>query len=355
MFYHSLVSDWNHGNAHFLRGVATELLSRGHTVLIFEPENGWSYQNLVSEQGQQAVRDFQAAYPNLSSIWYDPSAINLDAALEHADAVIVHEWNRRGLIRRIVNHRKHSKYRVYFHDTHHRCASDPGSIGIENLRDFDGVLVFGESLRARYERNGWASRVWVWHEAADTRMFYPRERAARLGDLVWIGNWGDDERKRELSEFLFEPVRCLKLKGHVFGVRYPGEALSDLCTAGMQYGGWVANFRVPDLFSGFEMTVHIPRGPYRDQLPGVPTIRVFEALACGIPLVSAPWIDSENLFYAGKDYLVARTSGEMTEMLHELRENSRLRSELAEHGLRTIRSRHTCTHRVDQLLDILRQ
>ena len=42
MFYHSLVSDWNHGNAHFLRGVVAELQSRGHDVRVLEPEDGWS-------------------------------------------------------------------------------------------------------------------------------------------------------------------------------------------------------------------------------------------------------------------------------------------------------------------------
>ena len=36
-FYHSLQSCWNHGNAHFLRGVVRELASRGHDVTLFEP------------------------------------------------------------------------------------------------------------------------------------------------------------------------------------------------------------------------------------------------------------------------------------------------------------------------------
>ena len=40
MLYHSLVSDWNHGNAHFLRGVARELLRRGHQVVVHEPTDG---------------------------------------------------------------------------------------------------------------------------------------------------------------------------------------------------------------------------------------------------------------------------------------------------------------------------
>ena len=52
------------------------------------------------------------------------------------------------------------------------------------------------------------------------------------------------------------------------------------------------------------VTVHVPRRPYAQALPGIPTIRVFEALACGIPLVSAPWDDVEGLFRPGEDFLI---------------------------------------------------
>ncbi|HZX64373.1 MAG TPA: glycosyltransferase, partial [Myxococcales bacterium] len=94
------------------------------------------------------------------------------------------------------------------------------------------------------------------------------------------------------------------------------------------------------------------RGPYVRALPGIPTIRPFEALACGIPLVSAPWHDVERLFEAGKDYLVARDGNEMKQHLSALLRDSELRSRLAQHGLQTIRARHTCAHRVDELLEI---
>ncbi len=352
MFYHSLVSDWNHGNAHFLRGIASELLDRGHEVRIYEPRNGWSRRNLISEYGDQAIDEFGDYYPGLRSETYDPESLNLEAILAGADVVIVHEWNDPLFIHRLLNHPRTCQ--IYFHDTHHRCVSDPDFIGPE-LGKFDGILAYGESLRRHYEQRGWASRIWVWHEAADTRVFKPAPRSIQCGDLVWIGNWGDDERSRELEEFLFAPVRELKLRARVYGVRYPPEALRALCESGIQYAGWAPNYRVPRIFSGFNATVHIPRRPYREQLPGVPTIRVFEALACGIPMVSAPWDDCEHLFEPGRDYLIARNTAEMTAMLSELMRNANLRQELAAHGLATIRARHTCAHRVDQLLDIVRQ
>ncbi len=50
-FTHSLTSCWNHGNAHFLRGVLDELIERGHDVRAFEPANSWSLQNLIADHG----------------------------------------------------------------------------------------------------------------------------------------------------------------------------------------------------------------------------------------------------------------------------------------------------------------
>ena len=61
LFCHSLVSDWNHGNAHFLRGVVRELLARGHDVRVLEPPDGWSRQNLARRAGRgRAARRFAA-------------------------------------------------------------------------------------------------------------------------------------------------------------------------------------------------------------------------------------------------------------------------------------------------------
>src|SRR3982750_2423549 len=121
MFYHSMLSDWNHGNAHFLRGIATELLSRGHEVTVFEPHNSWSRQNLISQHGRQPIQKFHDAYPLLRSTLYDLETFDLDEALKGADLVLVHEWNDHGLVRRLGEHRSRAgDYRLFFHDTHHR-------------------------------------------------------------------------------------------------------------------------------------------------------------------------------------------------------------------------------------------
>lgn len=100
--------------------------------------------------------------------------------------------------------------------------------------------------------------------------------------------------------------------------------------------------------------MHVPRRPYAKALPGIPTIRVFEALACGIPLISAPWDDVEGLFTPGRDFLMVRDGREMRAALATLLEQPALAAELAAHGRRTIEERHSCAHRVDELLAICR-
>jgi spore maturation protein CgeB len=353
MFYHSLVSDWNHGNAHFLRGVAGELLDRGHRVSIFEPEDGWSRANLLAGYGDAPIEGFHAAYPGLESTPYRLDSLDLGRALEDADIVLVHEWNDPELVRRIGDHRaRHGGYRLYFHDTHHRSVTDPAAMAAFDLRHYDGVLAYGRVIRDLYLANGWARRAWTWHEAADVRLFRPQRGRAIEGDLVWIGNWGDGERTAEIREFLVEPVRALGLRARVYGVRYPREALETLCAAGIEYRGWLPNYCVPEVFGRFRVTVHIPRRPYATALPGIPTIRVFEALACGIPMVTAPWDDAEGLFSPGRDFLLARDGAEMRRQIAGLLDDEDAARAVARQGRCTIQARHTCAHRVDELLAI---
>ena len=355
LFYHSLVSDWNHGNAHFLRGIASELLTRGHSVEIFEPADGWSLRQLLHEQGHAALHEFAAAFPELSSTQYSLKRLDLERVLDGADVVLVHEWNDPELVRRVGAVMAGSSGRLFLHDTHHRCFSEQEALQAFDLRHYDGVLAFGRVIADRYLRNGWARFAWVWHEAADVRRFRPLRLASDkpIQDLVWVGNWGDDERGAELREFLIEPVARLRLRATVHGVRYPAAALQELHLAGIEYGGWIANHRVPEVFAQARCTVHVPRRAYASDLPGIPTIRMFEALACGIPLVSAPWEDTEHLFRADVDYLVARNGAQMTRHLRDLAADPQWTSGLASRGLQTILQRHTCAHRVDELLRIV--
>jgi len=354
LFTHSLFSDWNHGNAHFLRGIVRALTARGHAVDVWEPADGWSRANLLADHGQGALNAIAAAFPDLRSNLYRLKTLDLDRVLDGADVVIVHEWSDPALVAAINRRRAGgAPWRLLFHDTHHRSASAPEDMAAYALDAFDGVLAFGETIRTLYERRGWGRRAWTWHEAADTSVFSPRHGIEGEGDLVWVGNWGDGERTAELTEFLIEPVRKLGLTARIHGVRYPEAVRTALQGLGIAHGGWLPNHAVPEVFAAHRVTVHVPRRFYATQLPGIPTIRVFEALACGIPLITAPWDDAEGLFRPGEDYLVAANGADMMRLLRNVLADPDQARVLAESGRNTILARHTCTHRVDELLGIL--
>ena len=232
-------------------------------------------------------------------------------------------------------------------------VSAPHEMQAYDLSGYDGVLAFGETLSEVYRGWGWGDRVWTWHEAADVRRFHPPAEETQRDGLIWIGNWGDGERTEEIERFLLAPAQDAGLPLDIYGVRYPATALQTLERYGARYHGWAPNAAAPGLFADKLATVHVPRRYYSTILPGIPTIRVFEALACGIPLVSAPWDDAEGLFRPGNDYLVASNNEEMVAHLTNLHNLPDLRRALAASGLETILARHTCAHRVDELMGVL--
>jgi spore maturation protein CgeB len=373
-FAHSLRSDWNNGNAHFLRGLMRALGSMGHEVIVFEPRMEWSLENLLSESsGKDSLRQFAEVYPDLQISEYETVEVTHQTAwretLAGFDIVVVHEWNPPALAHTLLEMRLEMGYRMLFHDTHHRASSSPKQIQLFGVDRFDGVVAFGEVLRIVYREQFEITRVWTLHEAADTTVFRPWKRLAgsrfggaveerseapenRKQDVVWIGNWGDNERSEEIREFLLRPASKMPDRGFkVHGVRYPEEAQKELCAAGVRYGGYLANLNAPFVYAESRLTVHVPRQQYAREMVGIPTIRVFEALACGIPLISAPWRDVEELFREG-DMVFAANGEEMRCAMMRLLEHPEEAEAQAARGQETVLARHTCAHRAEELTAI---
>jgi spore maturation protein CgeB len=357
-FAHSIVSDWSHGNAHFLRGLARALGRRGHEVVCCERWRNWSVEELFADHGHGPIVEFARTFPDLEVRVYgawETILEDVEILTRGADLVVVHEFNDPRLVGALGHvRRRRNDFVLLFHDTHHRAVSATPEIMAMNLAAYDGVLAFGASLASVYREELGQERVWTFHEAADTSLFRPSD-AEKSDDVVWIGNWGDDERTAEVTEYLVDSARLLpELRFAVHGVRYPASGRAQIEAAGIEFRGWIANFRVPDAFARAKMTLHIPRGPYLDRLPGIPTIRPFEALACGIPLISTPWNDQEEIFRPGVDHLRVASPAEMRAEMLRLSQDEDARDRLAEAGLATILGGHTCDHRAEQLEEIYR-
>ena len=183
----------------------------------------------------------------------------------------------------------------------------------------------------------------------------PAERGARAATWSGSATGATASARAELRRVPARArSRALGLPLDIYGVRYPDDAQRTLAAHGVALPRLAAQLRARRRSSrAICVTVHVPRRFYVDALPGIPTIRVFEALACGIPLVCAPWDDAEGLFRPARTILVARDGAEMTRHLRALLPTiRRCARALAARGLATIRARHTCAHRVDELLAI---
>ena len=172
-------------------------------------------QNLAQDHGPAALDAWREAYPPLPLAVYDPARLDLDRVLDGADLVLVHEWNEPELVARIAAHRKSGgSYLLLFHDTHHRMVSAPEAIGATGSRRF--------RRRARLRRSPARSlspprlgtpSVHLARGRRSPRVSARGRKSPRQRDLVWIGNWGDDERTAELQEFLIEPVHVTRALG----------------------------------------------------------------------------------------------------------------------------------------------
>ena len=155
-FAHSWVSDWNHGNAHFLRGLARELSRLGHEVRCYEELGAWSLTSLVNFEGAAAIGaidDFRKIYPELNIHFYQRGSSFeefLDQELQDADFVIIHEWNDPEVVNAILQRKQKEGFHALLHDTHHRVYTSAHEILKFQLHRFDGVLAFGEAIRKIY-------------------------------------------------------------------------------------------------------------------------------------------------------------------------------------------------------------
>ncbi len=173
-----------------------------------------------------------------------------------------------------------------------------------DLAAYDGVLAFGEVIRADLPASAAGrQRAWTWHEAADTRVFrpLPGRRAARR---TWSGSATGatasaarscasscSARRGGCGLTGTDPRRALPAARRGCAIR----------RAGLRYRGWLANHRVPERLRRAPRDGPRARAaPTSQALPGIPTIRPFEALACGIPLISAPWEDAEGCSAPGE-------------------------------------------------------
>ena len=338
----SLSSSWGNGHATTWRALLRAFAARGHSILFLERDVPW-------------YRDHRdLGRPDYCRLrFYDPVE-GLDAwrdEIEAADAVIVGSYVPDGVaVARFVQ--KHARGVAAFYDidtpvTLAKLARDDFEYLTPDLiRGFDLYLSFtGGPTLARIERQFGSPMARALYCSVDPDA-YPVLDLPKRWDLSYLGTYSKD-RQPTLERLLIEPARRLPHR--------------RFCVAGPQYPadiGWPANVeRIEHLpptehsafYSASRFTLNVTRA---DMIAAgwSPSVRLFEAAACAVPVISDVWPGIETLLEPGKEILLA--SG--TEDVARLLEESGGEAGIGEAARERILGSHTADHRAAELEQHLR-
>ena len=358
-FTHSLASCWNHGNAHFLRGVLRELIACAATqVEAFEPGGSWSLRNLLDGPRRGRSRRLsRAPIPELSVAHSTTLTSIVEAAARRR------RRRDRARMERALARRRH-RPSAAARRAASRCCSTTRIIARSAIRRRSAPSTSTATTACSPSARRWPRSTAAGAGATasssgtrpPTRACSTRRptRAEREG-LVWIGNWGDGERSAELESFLLRPgARPSACRSTSTACAIRTQALDD-ARAGTARA----------IAAGSRMRgARDLRPPSRDRARAAPLLR---RRAAGHP--DHPGVRGAGLRHPARLRAVARCGGsvparrriswsrqtrrEMERHLAALRDDPALRAALVASGLETIRARHTCAHRVDELLAIV--
>lgn len=297
-------STWGNGHATLWRGLARSLGEAGHGLVFLERDQPW----------YAAHRDLTALPGGTLRIYADLAAIagEVDDALDAADVAMVTSYCPDALAatERVLASRARLKV---FYDldpgvTAERLSAGAAVpwLGPRGLRDFDLALSFAGAgaLALLRDRLG-APRAAPLHGSVDPAVHRPSAAAEPFrGDASYLGTWAAG-RQPGLSRLLLEPAARLPERTFVVaGSQYPADF------------PWRENVRYvrhlepalhPAFFCSSPLTVSVTR-PEMAALGRCPSPRLFEAAACGVPVLS-DWFDGLDAFFEpGEEVLVATTA-----------------------------------------------
>jgi spore maturation protein CgeB len=336
----SITSSWGNGHATTYRGLVRALAARGHAVTFLERDLPWYSQNRDLPDNPYAdVRLYESV---------DVLMREHEAVVRDADLAIVGSYVPDGIaIGAWVTSVAGGTTAFYDIDTPVTLTklANGGAdyITRDLVSSYDIYLSFtGGPTLVRLEREFGARCARPLYCAVDDESYFP-EPATSVWDLGYLGTYSDD-RQTTLAALMLEPAR--RMAGHRFvvaGPQYP-EAVA-----------WPDNvMRIVHLpprhhrqfYNAQRYTLNITRA---DMIRAgwSPSVRLFEAAACGTPIVSDYWEGIDEFFQPGRDILIARDGDEMSAYLNDFPETERVA--LGRRARERVRAAHTADHRAMEL------
>lgn len=335
----AISSSWGNGHATTYRALLRELARRGHEVGFFERNVPWYAEN----RDDPTPADVQLVlYESLAELE------GYRRSVEEADAVIIGSYVPEGVaLAEWVMTVARGPVLYYDIDTPVTLAKlasgDAEYLSADLVPRFDAVLSFagGPTLEVLTERYG-ARRALPLYCSVDPRGYYPETLPPRW-DLGYLGTYSPD-RQPPLETLMLEPARRLP-EGRfvVAGPQFPPEVR------------WPANVeRIEHLppplhrefYASQRWTLNITRDAMR-RAGWSPSVRLFEAAACGVPVISDAWPGLEEFFRPGEEILIAERPEDTIRVLEEVREEERLA--ISRRARARVLARHTAAHRAEEL------
>lgn len=342
----SITSSWGNGHATTYRALVRGLAARGHRVTFLERDAPWYAANrdLPHPPFGRAV-----LYGSLDEL-RDAHAL----ALRAADLVIVGSYVPEGAAAlRIVLELAHGTTAIYDIDTPVTLArlgrGDCEYLARDLVPRVDLYLSFtGGPTLERLERELGAPLARALYCSADPQVHRPSTAEPRW-DLGYVGTYSTD-RQPALERLLVEPARRrARLRFAVAGPQYPADLR------------WPPNLdRIEHLappdhaafYAAQRFTLNVTRADMV-RAGWSPSVRLFEAAACGTPVVSDPWRGIDTFFEPGREILIARSTGEALRIVDETSEEER--RAMGARARRRVLAEHTAAHRARELEAFVRE
>ena len=338
----SITSSWGNGHATTYRALVRQLTARGHDVVFLERDVPWYADN----------RDLPRPTYCRTELYGDRRELERRFAgdVREADLVIVGSFVPEGIaVGEWVMRTALGVIAFYDIDTPVTLArlalGQNEYLSTELIPRFHLYLSFtGGPTLERLERDYGSPAARTLYCSVDPQIYRPLSLPTRW-DLGYVGTYSAD-RQPALERLLLEPAEhAATLRFLVAGPQYPsGVRWPDNVTRLAH----VEPSNHPSLYGAQRFTLNLTRAEM--VATGYsPSVRLFEAAACGTPIVSDYWEGLETFLLPGHEILVARSGKDVRDILRDMPERERLA--LGERARDRVLAEHTSEHRVRQLED----
>jgi spore maturation protein CgeB len=340
----SLSSSWGNGHATTYRALLRAFAARGHEVLFLECDLPWYAAHRDLPRPDFCRLELYRDLEHLRSGW--------GQAVAAADAVIVGSFVADGVeVGRWAQRTARGAVAFYDIDTPvtlgRLARGDAEYISPDIIPGYDLYLSFtgGPTLELLEQRYG-ARHARALYCSVDADAYQPVATPIRW-DLSYLGTYSPD-RQPALDRLLVEAARrAPDLRFCVAGPQYPETIAWPANVERMEH---VAPDEHPAFYSASRFTLNVTRA---DMIAAgwSPSVRLFEAAACGVPIISDEWDGLEELLAPDREILLAGSCEAVLRALRGLPEKER--RSLGDAGRRKILAGHTAAHRARELEELL--